>query len=83
MATGEGAVWVATTAGATGFDPAANMLTSTFTAVPEPWFQAAAGGALWVTTETEGGVFAVDPTSGDLAWQVAQGIAPFAITAGP
>ena len=83
MATGEGAVWVATTAGVIGFDLAANTLTSTFTAVPDPWFLAAAGGALWVTTDTEGGMIAVDPKSGDLVWQVARGTAPFAITADP
>jgi virginiamycin B lyase len=83
LATGEGRVWVATTAGILGFDPATNTVASTFTAVPDPWFLATAGGALWVTTDAQGGIFAVDPMTGDLVRQVAWGTAPFAIAAGP
>jgi streptogramin lyase len=83
LATGEGRVWLATTAGVMGFDPATNTLDVTFSAVADPWYLATAGGALWVTNNAESGVFALDPASGDLVRQVAWGTAPFAIAAGP
>ena len=83
LAAGEGRVWLATTAGVLAFDAAGNTLAATVSAVQDPWFLATAGGAPWVTTDAEGRIFALDPTSGDLVRQVAWGTAPFAIAAGP
>ncbi len=83
LATGEGCVWLATTAGVMGFDPTSDTLAVTFSAVPDPCFLATAGRALWVTTDAEGRIFALDPTTGDLVRQVAWGTAPFAVAAGP
>ena len=54
-----------------GFDPTGDTLAVTFSAVPDPWSLATAGGALWVTTDAAGGIFALDPPSGDLVRQVA------------
>lgn len=76
-------VWLATTAGILGFDPADNTLATLHTTVADPWFLAPAGGALWVTTNAPGGIFALDPTSGELVRQVSWGSMPSAISAGP
>ncbi len=82
LATGEGRVWLSTTAGVMGFDPTTNTLAVAFSAAPDPWFHAVAGGALWVTTDAAGGIFALNPVNGDLVRQVRWGTAPFAIAAG-
>jgi YVTN family beta-propeller protein len=83
LATGEGRVWLSSTAGVLGFDPDSDTLAVTFSTVADPWFMATAGGALWVTTDAPGGIFALDPTDGALLRQVPWGTAPFAIAAGP
>ena len=65
-------------------DRATNQVSAvTFSTVPDPWYLTTAGGALWPTTDAEGGIFALDPTSGEVMRQVAWGTAPFAIAAGP
>jgi len=81
-AIGEGSAWLSTTAGVMGFDPATNTMAVTYSAVPDPWYLATARGALWVTTDAEGGILALDPTMRHLVRQVAQGTAPFTIAAG-
>jgi streptogramin lyase len=83
IATGEGRVWVATSAGIHGFDPASNSLRLVASSIADPWNMAVAGGSLWVTTGAADGIFALDPASGDLVRQVHWGTAPFAIAAGP
>jgi YVTN family beta-propeller protein len=83
LATGEGRVWVSSNAGIQGFDPATNLVWIATSSIADPGHLAVAGGSLWVTTGASGGIFALDPVSGDLVRQVRWGTAPFAITAGP
>jgi YVTN family beta-propeller protein len=76
-------VWVATTGGVQGFDPTTNTLAVTFHATADPWNVATAGGWLWVTTNAEGSILQLDPLTGELIRNVAWGVAPIAIAAGP
>jgi YVTN family beta-propeller protein len=83
LAAGEGRVWVSSSSGIQAFDPATNMLTLATSTIADPTYLAVAGGSLWVTTGAPGGIFALDPVSGDLIHQVRWGTAPYAIAAGP
>jgi YVTN family beta-propeller protein len=83
LAAGEGRLWVSSTAGIQSFDPATNLVWSATSTIADPHHLAFAGGLLWVTTGAAGGIFALDPATGDLARQVRWGTAPYAITAGP
>jgi YVTN family beta-propeller protein len=83
LAVGEGRVWVSSSAGIQAFDPATNELWLSTSTVADPTRMAVAGGLLWVTTDAPGGIFALDPATGDLVRQVRWGSAPYAIAAGP
>jgi YVTN family beta-propeller protein len=83
LATGEGRVWVSSSAGIQAFDPATNALWLVTSTVNDPTYMAVAGGLLWVTTGAPGGIFALDPVTGDFVRQVRWGTAPYAIAAGP
>lgn len=83
LAVGEGRVWVSSSAGIQAFDPATNELWLATSTVADPTHMAVAGRLLWVTTAAPGGIFALDPATGDLVRQVRWGTAPYAIAAGP
>ena len=76
-------IWVATRDDVQGFDPTTNTLAVTFHAVSDPWHMATAGGFLWVTDSTAGGILQSDLLTGELIRKVTWGVAPIAIAAGP
>lgn len=85
LAAGEGRIWAAACIEKVVkvINPATNQVSAVmFSTVPDPWFLTTAGGALWLTTDADGRIFALDPTTGDVMRQVAWGAAPFAIAAG-
>ena len=73
----------ATTRGGQVSDTTTNTQAVTFHAVSDPWHIATAGGYLWATDSTAGGILKLDPLTGELTRKVTWGVAPIAIAADP
>jgi hypothetical protein len=74
IATGLGAIWVATSRGLAKIDPSSARLVGTFHPPPRPQFDSVgtAGGALWATGTYAKAIYQIDPADGQVMRSIPQ-----------